>query len=56
MILTEKETKEFEEAARPLIKFLNDRSHPHVIAVVDCTSAGLHEGIVRIVTYDYIKD
>lgn len=56
MILTHNETSKFEEAARPLIKWLNENRHPHVIAIVDTGSAELHEAVCRIVDTDYIKD
>lgn len=56
MILTKKQGKEFEEAVRPLIKFLNDNCHPHVHVVVDCTRAELAEGVYAAVIKDYLKD
>lgn len=56
MIFTEKQRKEFEGVARPLIKFLNDNCHPHVVVVVDSTRAELSEGICTFKTDDYLKD
>lgn len=56
MILSKEKIKEFEDAARPLVKFLNDNCHPHVHAIVDCGSAELSEGVCRAVIEDYIKD
>ena len=56
MTFTEEQRKEFEEAARPLIKFLNDNCHPHVTVVVDCTTAELSEGVCSFRTEDYLKD
>ncbi len=56
MILDEKKTRELENAARPLIEFLNTLDHPHVIVVVDCARAELFEGVANLVTYDYVKD
>lgn len=56
MILNEEEREYFREAARPLIKFLNDNCHPHVSVIVDCRSAELFEGICHIVVEDYLHD
>ena len=44
------------EAARPLIKWLNDNCHPHCEVIVGPGSAELVEGIARQVTTEYIKD
>lgn len=46
-----------EAAARPLMRFMCERYHPHVTAVVTPTSAELLEGLVatRQVT-DYVRD
>ena len=49
--------KGFEEAARPLIKWLCENWHPHVIAVVTPTNAQLlsgEESTGQIM--DYVKD
>ena len=56
MILTEKQRKEFEEAARPLIKWLNENCHSHVVAIVEPDRAQLTEGIYGVPVKDYIKD
>ena len=56
MILKEEQRKDFEEAARPLIKWLNDNCHPHVTVVVNPSRAELSEGIYSFPTEDYIKD
>jgi len=56
MITTELQRKEFEEAARPMVKWLNDNCHPHVTAVIDPGSATLSEGCLHIPIEDYIKD
>jgi hypothetical protein len=56
MILSEQQRIGFEAAARPLIKWLNENCHPHVIVTVDCGSAELSEGVCRAVVEDYIKD
>lgn len=56
MIISEEERKEFEEAARPLIKFLNEHCDPHAVVIVDAMHANLHNGVCGFVTEDYIED
>mgnify|MGYP001565337026 CR=1 FL=1 len=52
MIMTEKERSEMLEAARPLIKWMNEHCHPHLKAVVDNTTIELLEGIATGRTQD----
>lgn len=56
MIIKESERKEFEEAAKPMIKWLNDNCHPHVHVMIDCSSAELSEGVCTILNDEFIKD
>jgi hypothetical protein len=56
MILTKEQTDAFVEAARPLIKWLNENGHPHVRAIVELDGAALTEGICSRTVADYIKD
>lgn len=56
MILSKEQQKEYEKAARPLIKWLNDNCHPHVTVVVDCSHAELSEGIYSFRTENYWRD
>lgn len=46
----------FEEAAKPLIKWLNDNANPHSTAIVTTTSAELLSGEIVIKCEDFIKD
>ncbi|EMI5415071.1 TPA: hypothetical protein MCG37_004303 [Klebsiella pneumoniae] len=46
----------FEEAAKPLIKWLNENANPHASVTVDCTSAQLLTGEIGIHTEEFIKD
>ncbi len=47
----------FEEAARPLIKWLNENCHPHVSVIVTPTNAELLEGLISTgEIMDYVKD
>jgi hypothetical protein len=53
----EPKCNEFIEAAKPLIKFLNEKGHPHMTAIITCTSAELMEGLCAdSKIYDYVKD
>ena len=56
MILNLDQQKDFETAARPLIKWLNENCHPHVVAIVEPGRAELTEGVCSVVVEDYIKD
>lgn len=46
----------FEDAARPLMKWLAENVHPHHTAIVDQSSAELLMGLQREVTQEYVKD
>lgn len=49
--------QEFTELARPLMKWLCDNYHPHVIVTVTPTSAELSEGIMHTgQILDYVHD
>ena len=53
----EKEKSEsFEEAAKPLIKWLSESVHPHHTVIVTSTSAELLEAQKVIITTEYLKD
>jgi len=56
MIITKEQHQSFQEAAEPLIKWLNENCHPHVTAVVECNRAELLEGVCSIMTNKYVKD
>lgn len=44
------------EAAKPLIKYLNDNHYPHITAIVDSTCVKLVEGIMTSRTEEFLKD
>ncbi|EOY9167679.1 TPA: hypothetical protein ACX3KH_005615 [Raoultella ornithinolytica] len=46
----------FEEAAKPLIKWLNENANPHASAIVDVTNATLFTGEISVHTEEFIKD
>ena len=52
----EKEIDSFEEAARPLMKYLGENHHPHTSAYVRNDLAELLEGQEVFGTKDYILD
>ncbi|MEB1072495.1 hypothetical protein VC894_16920 [Citrobacter freundii] len=48
--------KSFEDAAKPLIKWLNESANPHTSVSIDATSAQLLTGEIGIHTEEFIKD
>lgn len=50
------ESQSFEEAVKPLIKWMNDNANPHAIIVVEVDSAVLYSGERAVVTDEFIKD
>ena len=56
MIITEAQRQEMLEAAKPLIKWMNDNCHPHCTAMVDECGLELVEGIATNGTIEFIKD
>jgi len=56
MKITEKQRLEMLEAAKPLIKWMNENCHPHTEANIDCNTVTLTEGIATVRTDEYIKD
>ena len=49
------ELEELLEAAKPLIKYLNDNHHPHCMVIVGCNSAELVEGVSRVITDEFLE-
>ena len=56
MVLTRDQLEQLNDAARPLIEFLNTLGHPHVKVIVDCDSAELSEEVARIVNKEFLPD
>jgi hypothetical protein len=54
--MNENQRKEFEELTRPVIEWMNNNCNPHVVIVIEPTSATLNEGLVGFYTEDYVKD
>jgi len=45
MTLTEKQLTELRAAAMPLMQWINDNCHPHVVAIIDSEHIELVEGL-----------
>lgn len=56
MILTEKQRQQFEEAAKPLVKWINNNCHPHVKVIVEPAGAELLDGLCSVEIMEFIKD
>lgn len=56
MILTPEQIKQFEEAAKPLMKFIAENFHPHAKAIVENNRAEILEGSATVLTDEFIKD
>lgn len=48
--------KELEELSVPLIKWINDNYNPHSKIIIDCDSAEVISGEMRIINQTFIKD
>jgi hypothetical protein len=46
----------FEEAVRPLIKYMAENHHPHTVLLIDSTTAHLYEDQMVIYTKEYLVD
>lgn len=55
MILTRQEIEKFDNAVKPLIKYLSENHHPHMKVIVDYNSAEILESKRRYITEIYIK-
>jgi len=56
VILTEEQRKQFEELCKPMMKFLCDNFHPHVVVIIEPTSAEILFSSAAIVTHEFVKD
>jgi len=56
MTITKEQQEQMLEAAKPLIKWLNENCHPHCSAHVDQSTIELKEGIASNRTDEYIRD
>lgn len=56
MTITEQQRQEMLEAAKPLIRWLNENCHPHCQARVDQTRVELVEGVGTNATEEFLGD
>lgn len=56
MTLSEPQQHEMLEAAKPLIKWMNENCHPHCTAIVDQTRIELMEGVASNKIEEFLKD
>ena len=56
MILTPEQREEMLNAAKPLIKWLNENCHPHCKVIVEPVNIELVEGIAAHGTEEFLKD
>jgi ABC-type phosphate/phosphonate transport system substrate-binding protein len=56
MVLPDEKSAEMLEAAKPLIKWMNENTHPHCEITVTTNCAELKEGVTSERTDEYIKD
>jgi hypothetical protein len=53
---TDQQLKQFEEASKPLVKFLCENFHPHVYVIVNPTGAELVEGLAYVRVEEFLRD
>ena len=51
-----RKAEEFERLCRPLMRFLNEKAHPHCSITITHTSAELVEGLMALRTEEYVRD
>lgn len=55
-LTNEQKRAAFEEAAKPLIQYLNDYHDPHTKVIVETDRAEIVSGEMSMVTTEFIKD
>lgn len=56
MVITKEQQEEMLEAAKSLIKWMNENCHPHCEAKVDQNSIVLTEGVATNGTNEFLRD
>ncbi len=56
MTITKQQQEQMLEAAKPLIKWMNENCHPHCAANVDHNTVELTEGIAMQRTDEFLRD
>ena len=52
--MSEEQLNEFKELAKPLVKFLNENFHPHVVAIIAPDRADLYEANIGVPITEYL--
>lgn len=55
MTLRPDQKNEMEEAAKPLIKWMNDNVNPHSKIIVETNGVELLDGVLRVINNEFIK-
>ncbi len=56
MIIGNEKAEEMLNAAKPLMKWLSENTHPHCEVKVTSTDAELLEGVARMKTEEFVQD
>lgn len=56
MTITQEQSEQMLEAAKPLIKWMNENCHPHCKATVDQNTIELTEGLACQHTDEFLRD
>lgn len=56
MILSKEKQEELRKVVAPVVKWLNDNTHPHTHIIIDGSSAELSEGVAAFQIPEFIKD
>ncbi len=54
--MTEELELSFQQAAKPMLEWLNKNTDPHATVIINSTNAELMQGIISFVTFDFVKD
>ena len=54
--MNEEQRKQFEEACKPLMKFICENCHPHVTVIVEPTRVELVEGVCAFNSEEFLVD
>jgi hypothetical protein len=55
-MLTQEQVQAFEDACKPLVKFLCENTNPHTSVIVDCGGAELLSGECAVKIEEFILD
>lgn len=56
MLLNQEQINQMQEAAKPLVKWLCENTHPHVKVIVDPCGAEAVEGLASVKIEEFLKD